>query len=137
MASRLFLDANVILEYLLAREHKESVRNIFLQIESGIVKAFTSTSIVQTCGYILLKVHGKVTTRKILLGMLKDISIIDCSHELAIVALNSGISDLEDAIQYYSALQHNMDYYITFDKELIKHSALNLPILTPMDFFNN
>lgn len=137
MASRLFLDANVILEYLLARENKESVRNIFLQVENGIIKAFTSTSIVQTCGYILLKVHGKVTARKILLGILKDISIIDCRHDTAIVALNSNIADLEDAIQYYSALQHNMDYYITFDKELIKHSALNLPILTPMDFFNN
>ena len=137
MASRLFLDANVILEYFLARENKEYVRSLFLQVESGTIKVFTSTSIIQTCGYILLKVHGKVITRNILLGMLKDVIIIDCRHDTAIVALNSNISDLEDAIQYYSALQHNMDYYITFDKELIKHSALNLPILTPMDFFNN
>jgi predicted nucleic acid-binding protein len=99
MASRLFLDANVILEYFLACENKEYVRNIFLQAESGIIKAFTSTSIVQTCGYILLKVHGKVTTRNILLGMLKDLTIIDCRHDTVIVALNSNIADLEDAIQ--------------------------------------
>lgn len=69
--------------------------------------------------------------------MLKGITIINYRHDIATAALNSNISDLEDAIQYYSALQHNMDYYITFDKELIKHSALNLPILTPMNYFNN
>ncbi len=55
-------------------------------------------------------------------------------HTTVLVALNSSVSDVEDAIQYYSDLQHNMEYYLTFDKELIKQSTLQLPILSPVDF---
>lgn len=134
MAYKLFLDANVLLEFILRRQNGESVRDIFVQVENGTVKAFTSTSIIQICGYILQKEHGKETTIKILHGLLNEVEVIDCRHDTVIMALNSSIADIEDAIQYYSALQHKMDYYITFDKKLIKHSALNLPILTPIAF---
>ena len=134
MASKLFLDANVLLEYFLHRQNREFVRDIFVQAESGTIKAFTSTSIIQICGYFLQKEYGKETTIKILLGLLYEVGVIDCKHNSVVMALNSSISDIEDAIQYYSALQHKMDYYITFDKKLITHSASNLPIVTPMEF---
>lgn len=137
MASKLFLDANVILEYSLGREKKEDVREIFLRIENGTIKAFTSTSVIQTCGYILLKTYSRFSTRQILLGMLKTITVIDCKHDTIITAINSTISDVEDAIQYYSALEHNMDYYLTLDKKLIKQSTPQLPILAPIDFLSN
>lgn len=134
MASKLFLDANVLLEYFLHRQNREFVRDIFVQAESGTIKAFTSTSIIQICGYFLQKEYGKETTIKILLGLLNEVRVIDCKHNSVVMALNSSISDIEEAIQYYSALQHKMDYYITFDKKLITHSASNLPIVTPMEF---
>ena len=134
MASKLFLDANVLLEYFLQRQNRESVKDIFVQAESGTIKAFTSTSIIQICGYFLQKEYGKETTIKILLGLLNEVGVIDCKHDTVVMALNSSISDIEDAIQYYSALQHKMDYYITFDKKLMTHSASNLPIVTPMEF---
>lgn len=134
MASKLFLDANVLLEYFLQRQNRESVRDIFVQAESGTIKAFTSTSIIQICGYFLQKEYGKETTIKILLGLLNEVGVIDCKHDTVVMALNSSISDIEDAIQYYSALQHKMNYYITFDKKLMAHSASNLPIVTPMEF---
>ncbi|MBC7759794.1 MAG: hypothetical protein H7069_13125 [Phormidesmis sp. FL-bin-119] len=66
--------------------------------------------------------------------MLNEVGVIDSKHDTVIMALNSSIADIEDAIQYYSALKHKMDYYITFDKKLMAHSALNLPILTPVEF---
>ena len=60
--------------------------------------------------------------------------VIDCKHDTVVMALNSSIADIQDAIQYYSALQHKMDYYITFDKKLMTHSASNLLIVTPREF---
>jgi predicted nucleic acid-binding protein len=137
MASKVFLDANIMLEYFLGREKKDEVREIFLLIENGTIKAFTSVSIIQTCGYILLKSYNKLVTRQILMGMIKTITIIDCMHATVVLALNSSISDLEDATQYYSALQHNMEYYLTFDKKLIKQSTSQLPVLSPADFLNH
>jgi len=62
------------------------------------------------------------------------VGVIDCKHDTVVMALNSSIADIEDAIQYYSALQHKMDQYITFDKNLKTHSISNLPVVTPMEF---
>jgi predicted nucleic acid-binding protein len=134
MAYKVFLDANVILEYFMKRKSLEDSRKIMIQLEDGAIKGFTSNSIVQTCGYILIKSYGNTVARNILLGMLKFITVIDCKHETVILALNSIIRDPEDAIQYYSAIQHHMDYYITFDQELITQSTPNLPIMAPKDF---
>lgn len=137
MASKVFLDANVILEYFLKREKLNESRAIFLQIQEGVIKGFTTSSVVQTCGYFLIKAAGKETAREILLRMLHYITVIDCSHDTVILALNSIISDPEDAIQYHSALVNKIEFYITFDKDLIKHSASHLPILTPDKFLNS
>ena len=137
MASKVFLDANVILEFFLKRELQDDARNIFIQMQEGNIKGFTTSSVIQTCGYILIRSFGNETTKKILLGMLEYVTVIDCRHETVISALNSIISDPEDAIQYYSAVENNIDFYLTFDKELIKHSNPNLPILTPKDFLTS
>lgn len=137
MASKVFLDANVILEYFLKREKLNESRAIFLQIQEGLVKGFTTSSVVQTCGYFLIRSVGKETTRGILLKMLSYITVIDCDHETVVMALNSAISDPEDAIQYYSALVNGIEFYITFDKELIKHPSSHLPIMTPDNFLNS
>ncbi|MEJ7694390.1 PIN domain-containing protein [Daejeonella sp.] len=137
MASKVFLDANVILEFFLRREMLDDARNIFIQIQEGNVRGFTTASVIQTCGYILIRSFGNETTKKILLGMLTYVTVIGCRHETVISALNSIISDPEDAIQYYSAVENNLDFYITFDKGLIRQSKPNLPILTPKDFLNS
>ncbi|WP_276346749.1 PIN domain-containing protein [Daejeonella sp. JGW-45] len=137
MASKIFLDANVILEYFLKREKQNESRAIFLQIQEGLVRGFTTSSVVQACGYFLIKSVGKETTREILLNMLRYITIIDCGHETVVLALNSIISDPEDAIQYHSALVNNIEFYITFDEDLIKYSASHLPIMTPDKFLNS
>src|ERR1035437_10666666 len=97
MASKIFIDANIILEHSLGREKFEDVRQIFVLIENGSIKAFTTTSILQTCGYVLLKYYGNTTIKKILLGLLNLITVIDCKHDIVVMALNSSLSDFEDA----------------------------------------
>jgi predicted nucleic acid-binding protein len=137
MASKVFIDANIILEHSLGREKFDEVRKIFLLIEDGDIKAYTTTSILQTCGYVLLKYYGSVTIKKILLGLLNLITVIDYKHDIIVVAINSSFSDFEDAIQYYTALEHKIDYYLTLDKRLIKEATPQLPALSPKSFLNN
>ena len=70
----------------------------------------------------------KNATKKIILHLLNDLQIIDCNHATALTAANSDFDDLEDALQYYTALQHDTDYFISSDK-LIKNFALpHLPV---------
>lgn len=136
MAFKVFLDANILLEHSLGRANFNDVREIFILIESGSISAFTTTSIIQTCGYLLLKEYGDMTTREILLNLLSLVSIIDCKQEVIVLALNSAISDPEDAIQYYTALDHKMDYFISLDKKLTKEAIPMLPVYTPAVFLS-
>ncbi|HCN83995.1 MAG TPA: hypothetical protein DIT07_10310 [Sphingobacteriaceae bacterium] len=134
MAFKVFLDANILLEHSLGRKNFSDVRQIFVLIEDGSLSAFTTTSVIQTCGYLLLKEYGDKTTREILLNLLSLITIIDCRHEIVILALNSAISDPEDAIQYYTALDHHMDYFVSLDKKLAKEAIPMLPVYSPEEF---
>lgn len=50
-------------------------------------------------------------------------------------ALQAGFNDLEDAIQYYTALDAgSIDYFITSDIKDYKKASFELPALTPKQF---
>jgi len=49
-------------------------------------------------------------------------------------ALHSKITDIEDALQYFTAMHYNIDYFISRDKILQKQSSPTLPVYTPKEF---
>jgi hypothetical protein len=62
------------------------------------------------------------------------VTVIDCDHDTCIIAINSSIEDLEDALQYYAALKHNLDFFISSDKKLRKAALPQLPVYTATEF---
>jgi hypothetical protein len=58
------------------------------------------------------------------------VEIINYDHATALIAVNSNISDIEDALQYYTALRHDLDYFISADKNLKKAAIPHLPVYT-------
>jgi len=77
---------------------------------------------------------GIQTTKTLLLELLEDIETIDCDHKTAVLAIASVMTDVEDALQYYTALQHKLDCVITFDKHFQKQAIPCLPIYSPQEF---
>lgn len=134
MASKLFLDANVCLQFLLQRKGFESSDLLFERIVSGEFKAHTTPAIVHIIAYFLAKVHENEVVKTLILNLLANVRVIDCSHETTINAINSQMKDIEDALQYYTAMHHKMDYFISLDKTLIKSAIPILPIYSPADF---
>ena len=63
-----------------------------------------------------------------------DVYDIDISHEITFNTLHSKIKDIEDALQYYTALHNKLDYFISLDKKLQKAAIPMLPIYTPEEF---
>lgn len=49
-------------------------------------------------------------------------------------AVSSLFSDKEDALQYYTALNHGADYFITRNIRDYKSSSDRLPVMTPVSF---
>lgn len=63
-----------------------------------------------------------------------DVTVIDLPHEIVLNALHSKITDIESALQYYTAVHHKLDYFISLDKQLQKQAIPVLPVYTPSDF---
>jgi predicted nucleic acid-binding protein len=137
MASKIFLDANVLLDLTLKREAYDEAKKIFGLIIGGQSLGFTTPSVIHITGYYLAKVYGSEKSKNLLLAILTDVSIIDLSHEMAIVALSSKLKDIEDSLQYYAAVQHRLDCFISRDKQLKKDSIAILPVLTPREFLES
>ena len=134
MAYKIFLDANVILDHSLKRKGYENVKNIFLATESGILKAYISSSILHILYYILNKELSNKICKEILINILTETTIIDTPQEVAINAIVSKFDDTEDALQYYTAMHHKLEYFITSDRKLKKEATSLLPIYYPSEF---
>ncbi|MBO9619948.1 MAG: PIN domain-containing protein [Niabella sp.] len=134
MAFKVFLDANVLLDFTLKRAAYATSKKIIQAAMDGAIEAFITPAIVHITGYWLTKAYGIAVAKEILLVLLADVRIIDISHEVTLNALHSQIEDIEDALQYYTALHHQVDYFISLDKELKKSSIPALPVYTPDEF---
>jgi predicted nucleic acid-binding protein len=134
MAFKVFLDANILLDFALKRDDYEQSKTIIELAVSGEIQAFITPSIVHIVGYWLTKAYGNAKAKELLLTLLADVTVIDLPHEIAVNALHSKINDIEDALQYYTAIHHKLDYFISRDKQLQKQSIPVLTVYTPGEF---
>lgn len=135
MAFKIILDTNIILDLTLERTHDYAdLRKIYARITGGYLKCYTTTSIIQTSAYWLVKERGVLQTKKIILAILNDITVIEASHNIVVDAMYSTMDDIEDAMQYYTAVHHKLDAFISRDKDFIKSAISKLPVYHPEDF---
>ncbi|SDW41159.1 Predicted nucleic acid-binding protein, contains PIN domain [Hydrobacter penzbergensis] len=134
MAFKVFLDANILLDFTLNRDNSEQARRVVALAVEGGIQAFITPSVVHILGHYLSKEYGNTKAKELLLGLLADITVIDLPHEIAVNALHSKITDIEDALQYYTAIHHKLDYFISRDKQLKKQGVPALAVYTPEEF---
>ena len=134
MASRVFLDANFLLDFLLQRKGFSETKDIMSLGINGDIQLVISPAVLHITAYWLAKTFTNKKAKTIVLTLLSDVEVIDCDHETALLAINSSMDDMEDALQYYTALSHGVEYFISSDKKLQKAAIPQLPVLTPAEF---
>jgi len=137
MVFKIFLDANVILDFFLIRADYQNAAGVLETVVSGKVKGFVTPSIVHTTGYWLTKKFGAARAKEILLTLLNDVKIIELDHEITTLALQSNFLDIEDALQYYAAIHHQLDFLISADQNFQKAASPNLPVISAESFLTN
>ena len=91
-----------------------------------------SSNCVANIYYILRKAGGNSQARKFISTIVKYITVITIDHKNVLEALKSKFSDFEDALQYYSAIEHQCEYIITRNIEDYKNTEI--PVLLPEEF---
>ena len=136
MASKVFLDANVLLDFTLKRKSYSDAKKLIELILAGKINGFVTPAIVHIVGYWLTKYYGTKEAKKLLLSLLSDIQSLNIPHEIVINALLSRMEDIEDSLQYYAAIHHKLDFFISEDKLLKKESSSILPVYSIKEFLD-
>jgi len=134
MASKVFLDANLLLDFTTNRAGFDIADQIILAGINREIQLYTSPAVLHITACYTSRIYTNRQTKQIILTLLNDVQVIDCDHATALTALSSEIDDTEDALQYYTALKLGMDYFISADKKLKKAALPQLPVYTADKF---
>ena len=131
--NKLFVDTDVILDLLGQRiPHFHFSAVLFTFAEMKKLELYTSPLILANTFYILRKQIGIDEAKKTLRKLRILLHIIDSSEAVVDKALNSDFSDFEDAIQYYTALEHGISVILT--RNLRDYKNASVIVQTPESF---
>lgn len=133
---KVFLDLNVILDYLAEREiFMEDTRELFAILSQNNFSVFYSGIDLGTLDFLLEKYNYTKAERIQKLNWLYDtFRIVFFNHRIVASALHSEFSDFEDALQYYSATENNCDFIISRNATDFSRSAI--PVYTTKGFLD-
>ncbi|MGY5351140.1 type II toxin-antitoxin system VapC family toxin [Wenyingzhuangia sp. IMCC45533] len=132
--SRLLIDTNIIIDLLAKREefYTEAATLFSLADKNVITLTVSSLSFANT-NYILTKLKSKEEARTILRKFKVLVETLSLDDKVTELALNDeNFSDFEDGLQYYSAIENQVDIIITRNKKDFKNSKL--PVLTANEY---
>jgi len=133
---KVFLDTDVILDVLTEREpHFETAVELFLQMQDRTIQAYTSPVIIANIFYILNKHLGRKKAIQSLIKLKSLVKVLNCGDRVIELALSSDFKDFEDSIQYYTALENNIDILIT--RNVKDYKTANITISTPLEYINS
>lgn len=132
-----FIDVNVLLDFWLLRPAGfADARNILVAAEEKSIRLCTSSSLLVTALYFLKKEGvAQNIIIKMMNAFLSLASLLSPTEKAFRHGLYAGFADLEDGVQYHTALQaSNLDAFITNNKKNFKKATAQLPVLTPKEF---
>jgi len=87
--------------------------------------------------YLSVDIYKLPDTVPRLLDFIGVCGIVSGGKVVMMEALASNFKDKEDALQYYTALQHVADYFLTRNIKDYRLSSPLLPVFSPLEFFSN
>lgn len=128
---KVFVDNDVILDVILERTGFEYSRELLTHIEAKQIEAYTSPLIFTNSFYIINKLKNKRIAWSGLkkIRLLFKVSLVD--QKIIDLALASDFVDFEDAVQYYTALNQKVEYFITRNKK--HYIDTQIPVVSPQE----
>ena len=130
---RIFLDTNVILDYLLEREpfYYDALK-LWAACEEGAVEGYVSALTVNNVHYIAHRLKSETTAMIAVHGILSVFNVVPLDKELMKLAADFHDRDFEDDIQLQSAIKCGCTHLFTRDPTHFHTKAL--AIVPPSSF---
>ena len=133
MSKLIFVDSDVILDVLEKREPFYSYSAQILTLGDEKKIKLVTTSLVFSNVYYLLRKHLGIDKAKESLRKFRVIvDVISVNAKEVDLALNSEMSDFEDALQYFTALNSKIGFIIT--RNVRDYKNPKLIVQTPQEY---
>lgn len=111
---KILIDTNIVIDYALIRlPFYDDADRIFSVIEQKKLEGYISATTFTDIFYILKKPRGKEWTLNFLKQLLTMYNISTVDERVIKQALLNNYKDIEDDVQYYTALFNNLDGIVT------------------------
>lgn len=136
MSRTLFVDSDVILDVLEKREpfYDYSAQILTLGDEKK-VQLFTTSLVIANVYYIMRKHLGIQKAKENLRKLRIIVNVMSVNEKEVDLALNSELSDFEDALKYFTALNNKIDFIITRNTKDYKNPKLI--VQTPQEYIES
>lgn len=134
----IFLDTDVAFDILSKRvpHFQHSVRLLELAAEDKVALLIAESSLANLI-YLSFDIYKLKNAEQRLHDFISACEIISGGKEIMIKPVSSTFKDKEDALQYYTALDHGADYFITRNVSDYKHMSDRLPVMRPKEFIDS
>jgi len=135
MKKKVFVDTDIIYDLLAKREpFYQAAARLFTLADEGRIQIFISALSLANLHYLISKETSSFEARQILRKFKLLVQTAPLTEKIIDLALNSDFNDFEDAVQYYSALQNEIEILIT--RNLKDYKKAQIAVLTAQDFIN-
>ncbi len=132
--SRILVDTNIVIDLLAKRkEFYEEASELFSLSDKKEINLTISSLTFANTNYILSKQKSPKQAREILRKFKVLVEILNLNDKIIELALSDELfPDFEDGLQYYSAIENNVDMILTRNKKDFKNSKI--PVLTAREY---
>ena len=134
MVSKILIDTNVLLDYLLGRDpFFEDAKKVILSCTEGDTKGCIAAHSISNMFFILRKDYTASERREILSSLctIFDVEGIDKAKLLAGLA-NEEFSDFEDCLQMECAKSYGAEYIVT--RNVADYSTSDIKAILPSEY---
>ncbi|MEA1787597.1 PIN domain-containing protein [Arenibacter sp. GZD96] len=132
--SRLLIDTTIVIDLLSKRDRfYDEAADLFSRADKKELELTISSLTFANTNYILTKFKSSKNAREILRKFKVLVELLSLDDKITELALSDdNFPDFEDALQYYSAIENQIDIIITRNKKDFKNSII--PIMTAKEF---
>jgi predicted nucleic acid-binding protein len=135
MKKKIFVDTDIIYDLLGKRDpFYLSAAQLFTLADEGKIQIYISAISLANLHYLISKQRSDEEAKEILRKFKVLVHVAPLNDKIIDLALNSEFSDFEDAIQYYLALQNEIEVLLT--RNLKDYKKAQITVLTAQDFIN-
>jgi len=130
---KILVDTNIVLDLLAKREEfLKEAQELFTLSDQNKVALYVSALTFANTYYILSQKLKLNDTRSVLRRFKILVKVLPLNEKIINLSLDSEFKDFEDAIQYYTCLENDIDIILTRNLKDFKLSKL--PVLTARDY---